>query len=41
MAELNGNSLILDPSLSLVAVTAALRPLGLFVKTAVSAADPS
>ncbi|MCJ2067760.1 head decoration protein [Methylobacterium sp. J-030] len=41
MAELNGNALILDPSLSLPAVAAALRPLGLFVKSAVSAADPT
>lgn len=41
MAELNGNALILDASLTLAAVKTAFRPLGLFVKTAVSAADPS
>ena len=41
MAELNGNALILDPSLTLAGVAAALRPLGLFVKSAVSAADPT
>ena len=41
MAELNGAALILDASLTLAAVKAAFRPLGLFVKAAVSAADPS
>lgn len=41
MAELNGNALIYDSSLSLAAITAAFRPLGLFVKSVVSAADPS
>ena len=41
MAELNGNALVIDPSLTLAAVRTAFRALGLFVKTAVSAADPS
>ena len=41
MAELNGNALILDPSLTLAGVAAALRQFGLFVKSAVSAADPT
>ena len=41
MAELNGNALILDASLTLAGVQSAFRSLGLFVKTAVSAADPS
>ena len=40
MAELNANALIFDPSLTLAAIAAAFRPLGLFVKSAVSAADP-
>lgn len=40
-AELNGNALIIDASLTLAAVSAAFRNIGLFVKTAVSAADPT
>lgn len=39
--ELNGNALNFDVSWTLAALKAALRPLGIFVKNAVSAADPS
>lgn len=41
MAEVNANRLIIDPSLTLAAVKAAFRSLGLFVKSALSAADPA
>jgi len=39
--ELNGNALNFDASWTLAALKTALRPLGIFVKNAVSAADPS
>ncbi len=39
--EFNGNKLIFDSSFSLAQIKAALRPFSIFVKTAVSAADPS
>jgi hypothetical protein len=41
MAEVNGNALIFDNSLTLAGISAAFRPLSLFVKTPVSAADPT
>ena len=40
-AEVNANALIFDPSLTIAAIKAAFRPIGLFVKFPVSAADPS
>lgn len=39
--EFNGNSLIIDPSWTLAQMSAALRPLSIFVKPVVSAADPT
>ena len=39
--ELNGAALIYDPSFNLATIKSAFRPQGLFVKTSVSAADPS
>jgi hypothetical protein len=39
--ELNGNALIFDASWTLASLKDALRPLGIFVKNAVSAADPT
>jgi hypothetical protein len=41
MAEVNGNALTLGTGITLAAAKAALRPNGIFVKTSVSAADPS
>lgn len=40
MGEFNGNAIILDPSITLAQATAALIPLGIFIKTSVSATDP-
>lgn len=39
--EFNGNALIFDSSWSLAALKPLLRPLEIYVKTSVSAADPS
>ena len=39
--EFNGNALILDPSLSVAAVRTAFRPIGIYIKSVVSASDPS
>jgi hypothetical protein len=39
--ELNGNALNFDASWTLAGLKDALRPLGIFVKSAVSAADPT
>ena len=41
MGEFNANALTFDASWTLATLTAALRPLGIFVKSAVSAADPT
>jgi hypothetical protein len=41
MAEVNGNALNYDPSWNITTLTAALRPSAIFVKSSVSAADPS
>ncbi|WP_433693223.1 head decoration protein [Paraburkholderia phenoliruptrix] len=41
MAEVNGNALNYDASWNLTTLTAALRPYSIFVKSSVSAADPS
>jgi hypothetical protein len=40
-AELNGAALIYDSSWTLAGIKAAFRPLGLYVKTSVSALDPT
>ena len=40
-AEVNANSLIFDSSLTIAAIKAAFRPLGLFVKFPVSAVEPT
>ena len=41
MGEFNGNKLVIDASWTVTTVTTALRPSSIFVKSAVSAADPS
>jgi len=41
MAEVNANALNFDPSWDIPTLTAALRPYSIFVKSSVSAADPS
>ena len=41
MAEVNGNALILGTGITLPAANKALRPLGIFIKNSVSAADPT
>lgn len=41
MAEVNANALTFDPSWTVQTLTTALRPYSLFVKSSVSAADPS
>jgi hypothetical protein len=40
-AEVNGNRLIFDPSFTVAAIKAALRPLSLIVKFPVSAVEPT
>ena len=39
--EFNGNALTFGTGVTLASAKAALRPFGIFVKTSVSAADPS
>jgi hypothetical protein len=39
--EFNGNALIMDPSWTLAALKLAMRPLEIYIKSSVSAADPS
>lgn len=41
MGEFNGNAIIFDSSWTLATLTSALRPLSIFIKSFVSAADPS
>jgi hypothetical protein len=41
MGEFNGNALVLGPGISIGAAKAALLPLSIFIKTSVSASDPS
>jgi hypothetical protein len=41
MGEFNGNAIILDPSISLASVKAAFTGKGIFIKTSVSAYDPT
>ncbi|MBD1412864.1 head decoration protein [Burkholderia contaminans] len=41
MGEFNARALIFDPSWTIATLTTALRPYGIFVKTSLSAADPS
>jgi len=41
MGEFNSNAITLDVSISLASATASLRPLGIFLKSSVSAADPT
>lgn len=41
MGEFNQNAISFDPSWTLPALQAALRPVGIFLKSSVSAADPS
>ncbi|WP_175795960.1 head decoration protein [Burkholderia anthina] len=41
MGEFNARALIFDPSWTISTLTTALRPYGIFVKSSVSAADPS
>lgn len=41
MVEVNANALTFDPSWDIPSLTAALRPSAIFVKSSVSAADPS
>jgi len=41
MAEVNANALNFDPSWDIPSLTTALRPYAIFVKSSVSAADPS
>jgi hypothetical protein len=40
MGEFNINAIVLDPSISVAAAKAALRPMGIFLKGSVSADDP-
>ena len=41
MAEVNGAALILGAGITLAAAKTALRSVGIFVKTAVPASDPT
>jgi hypothetical protein len=41
MGEFNANAMTFGPGITIAAAKAALAPLGIFVKTSVSAADPS